>query len=80
MAWKTRTHTKILILGLIWIGILVSAVTIGNVFKYRENSAPIITALTIGGAGMFLTNIIRTLKEKKSDLVDPAPEKKEGSD
>ncbi|HBF39764.1 MAG TPA: hypothetical protein DDW50_20930 [Firmicutes bacterium] len=65
MMWKTRTHTKILIIGLIWIGLLVSAVTIGNIFMFRSNAGPIIIALTIGGAGMFLINIYRVVQENK---------------
>ena len=65
--WRTRTHTKILIVGLIWIGVLVSSVTVGNVIAYRANAAPIITALTVGGAGMFLINIYRTLKTPKGN-------------
>jgi prepilin signal peptidase PulO-like enzyme (type II secretory pathway) len=66
--WKTHTHTKILIIGLIWIGILVSFVTIGNVYDYRENADKIIIALTVGGAGMFLINIVRIIKTKKFDI------------
>ena len=69
--WRTRTHTKILILGLIWIGILVSVVTVGNVFSYRQNAAPIITALTLGGAGMFLINVVRAIKTPKEKEVKP---------
>ena len=69
--WRTRTHTKILILGLIWIGILVSIVTVGNVFLYRQNAAPIITALTLGGAGMFLINVVRVIKTPKEKEVKP---------
>lgn len=74
MIWKTRTHTKILIIGLLWIGLLVSAVTLGNIFQYRPNAGPIIIALTVGGAGMFLINIYRVVQEKKN-----GPNKPEGS-
>lgn len=53
-----------MIIGLIIIGILVSVVVIGNAIVYRPNAAPLVNALTIGGAGMFLINIYRVLKEK----------------
>lgn len=63
MLWKTHTHTKVLILGLIVIGILVAATVIGNLFSYRANAAEIITALTVGGAGMFVINVVRQIKK-----------------
>jgi hypothetical protein len=64
--WKTRTRTKILVIALIWLGLLITAIVIGNLFAYRENAAAIIGALTGGGGFMFVFHVLTVSKENVS--------------
>jgi hypothetical protein len=63
-----RTGTKVMLIALIWIGALITFLTVGlplltikwpHLLPYRENISVIVISLTSGGAGMFIMNEIR---------------------